>query len=128
MLRVPIQRALMRAGTTSRSSNAIRTTGTAAAPAKAPEKIEVFIDDKPVLVDPGTTILQVSMKRIIQQLRNHHPSTLPGCSSSRRRNPPVLLPRTSGRGRKLSHVSRRGGEDAEAGSCLCHARDERVAY
>ena len=25
----------------------------------APEKIEVFIDDQPVLVDPGTTVLQV---------------------------------------------------------------------
>lgn len=27
---------------------------------KAPEKIEVFVDDKPVLVDPGTTVLQVN--------------------------------------------------------------------
>jgi hypothetical protein len=26
---------------------------------KAPEKVEVFIDDKRVLVDPGTTVLQV---------------------------------------------------------------------
>jgi hypothetical protein len=26
---------------------------------KAPEKVEVFIDDKSVLVDPGTTVLQV---------------------------------------------------------------------
>lgn len=26
---------------------------------KAPEKIEVFIDDKSVLVSPGTTVLQV---------------------------------------------------------------------
>lgn len=25
----------------------------------APEKIEVFVDDQKVLVDPGTTILQV---------------------------------------------------------------------
>ena len=25
-----------------------------------PEKIEVFVDDQKVLVDPGTTILQVS--------------------------------------------------------------------
>ena len=29
------------------------------APAKAPEKIEVFIDDQPVMVLPGTTVLQV---------------------------------------------------------------------
>lgn len=28
--------------------------------AKKPEKIEVFIDDKPVLVDPGTTVLQAA--------------------------------------------------------------------
>ena len=27
-----------------------------------PEKIEVFIDDKPVWVEPGTTVLQVSTK------------------------------------------------------------------
>lgn len=25
----------------------------------APEKVEVFIDDKRILVDPGTTVLQV---------------------------------------------------------------------
>ncbi|KAF4517746.1 hypothetical protein B566_EDAN002951 [Ephemera danica] len=30
------------------------------APAAAPEKVEVFIDDKPVLVDPGTTVLQAA--------------------------------------------------------------------
>jgi hypothetical protein len=29
----------------------------------APEKIEVFVDDQKVLVDPGTTILQVSWNR-----------------------------------------------------------------
>jgi hypothetical protein len=28
---------------------------------KAPEKVEVFIDDKRVLVDPGTTVLQVGL-------------------------------------------------------------------
>lgn len=27
---------------------------------KKPEKIEVFIDDQPVLVDPGTTVLQAA--------------------------------------------------------------------
>lgn len=26
----------------------------------APEKVEVFIDGQPVLVDPGTTVLQVN--------------------------------------------------------------------
>lgn len=29
-------------------------------PVKAPEKIEVFVDDKSVMVEPGTTVLQVS--------------------------------------------------------------------
>lgn len=28
--------------------------------AKKPEKIEVFIDDKPVMVEPGTTVLQAA--------------------------------------------------------------------
>lgn len=30
--------------------------------AKAPEKIEVFVDDIPVMVEPGTTVLQVYIK------------------------------------------------------------------
>lgn len=34
--------------------------GSAGAPAKAPEKIEVFVDDQSVWVEPGTTVLQVS--------------------------------------------------------------------
>lgn len=32
---------------------------TATTPAKAPEKIEVFVDDQSVWVEPGTTVLQV---------------------------------------------------------------------
>lgn len=36
-----------------------RKNATAAAQPK-PEKIEVFVNDKKVLVDPGTTVLQVS--------------------------------------------------------------------
>lgn len=36
----------------------VRTSATT--PAKVPEKIEVFVDDKSVLVEPGTTVLQVS--------------------------------------------------------------------
>lgn len=31
-----------------------------AADTKKPEKIEVFVDDKPVFVDPGTTVLQAA--------------------------------------------------------------------
>lgn len=33
--------------------------GGARTQSSAPEKIEVFIDDKPVMVEPGTTVLQV---------------------------------------------------------------------
>lgn len=32
---------------------------TATTPAKAPEKIEVFVDEQSVWVEPGTTVLQV---------------------------------------------------------------------
>lgn len=56
MLRAPLTRAIL-----PRSSallNAARTS--TSTPAKAPEKIEVFIDDQPVLVPPGTTVLQVT--------------------------------------------------------------------
>ena len=34
----------------------------------APEKVEVFIDDKPVLVEPGTTVLQVIMEQVMLQI------------------------------------------------------------
>lgn len=35
---------------------------TATTPAKAPEKIEVFVDEQSVWVEPGTTVLQVKME------------------------------------------------------------------
>lgn len=31
----------------------------------APEKIEVFIDDQPVMVEPGTTVLQVGVGTVV---------------------------------------------------------------
>lgn len=37
-------------------------TNSSATPAKAPEKIEVFVDDQSVFVEPGTTVLQVKKK------------------------------------------------------------------
>lgn len=37
----------------------VRATATTPSPAKAPEKIEVFVNDQSVWVDPGTTVLQV---------------------------------------------------------------------
>uniref|UniRef100_A0AAF5CQ86 NADH-ubiquinone oxidoreductase 75 kDa subunit, mitochondrial n=1 Tax=Strongyloides stercoralis TaxID=6248 RepID=A0AAF5CQ86_STRER len=39
-------------------TNHTSTVSQSTTPAKAPEKIEVFINDKPVMVDPGMTILQ----------------------------------------------------------------------
>lgn len=39
----------------------VRANSSTAAVAKAPEKIEVFVDDQSVLVEPGTTVLQVRM-------------------------------------------------------------------
>lgn len=52
MLRVPVHRALPCVRVVFSS---VRGTAT-----KAPEKIEVFIDDKKVMVDPGTTVLQAA--------------------------------------------------------------------
>jgi hypothetical protein len=53
MLRFPLNRAL-----TSQSARVV-TVSNRGTVTKAPEKVEVFIDDKRVLVDPGTTVLQV---------------------------------------------------------------------
>lgn len=44
-------------GANNRLVLAVRTTATT--PAKAPEKIEVFVDDQSIFVEPGTTVLQV---------------------------------------------------------------------
>ena len=54
MMRLPVTRVIQKA---TRVSTALR--GNARGMATAPEKVEVFIDDKRVLVDPGTTVLQV---------------------------------------------------------------------
>lgn len=60
MLRVPLTRAICLAHSSSRTGVLVTSTRLQSnAPAKAPEKIEVFIDDQPVMVAPGTTVLQV---------------------------------------------------------------------
>ncbi len=52
MLRAPLSRAwLVSRQLVAPASSRMQST--------APEKIEVFVDDKSVLVDPGTTVLQV---------------------------------------------------------------------
>lgn len=57
----------------------VRASSSAATPAKAPEKIEVFVDDQSVLVEPGTTVLQVSFShfdtvqlRIFKKINDLH--------------------------------------------------------
>lgn len=63
MLRVPLTRAISLAHSSSRTGVLVTSTRLQSnAPAKAPEKIEVFIDDQPVMVAPGTTVLQVNKK------------------------------------------------------------------
>lgn len=57
MLRVPLARAVC----LTHSSRVLAARLQSNAPAKAPEKIEVFIDDQPVMVAPGTTVLQVNI-------------------------------------------------------------------
>lgn len=58
MLRQPLTRALTLSSPVRAAPLAARSYAAQAQP--PPEKIEVFIDDKPVQVLPGTTILQVS--------------------------------------------------------------------
>lgn len=55
MFRVCLSKAIN--GSNGRLVLGIRASSTT--PAKAPEKIEVFVDDQSVLVEPGTTVLQV---------------------------------------------------------------------
>lgn len=55
MIRLPLTRALPNA-----VKGVCSPTRTSATAALAPEKFEVFIDDKPVLVEPGTTVLQAA--------------------------------------------------------------------
>lgn len=57
MLRVCLAKSLN--GSNGRLVLAVRASSSAATPAKAPEKIEVFVDDQSVMVEPGTTVLQV---------------------------------------------------------------------
>lgn len=65
MLRVPLTRAVVCLAHSSRTGVLVTSTRLQSnAPAKAPEKIEVFIDDQPVMVVPGTTVLQVSQINI----------------------------------------------------------------
>lgn len=66
MLRAPLIKALALGAPGKGASMATPRNLSAAAPvpAKAPQKIEVFIDDKPVMVEPGTTVLQVNIDKV----------------------------------------------------------------
>lgn len=69
MLRLCLAKSLN--GATGRYLVAIRTSSSAATPAKAPEKIEVFVDDQSVFVEPGTTVLQVSFHEKMRRNCEH---------------------------------------------------------
>lgn len=65
MIRVPLMKSLVNLGSPKQqiASKAVRTSAALGQmPAKAPEEIEVFVDDIPVKVLPGTTVLQVNWK------------------------------------------------------------------
>lgn len=69
MIRAPLVKALGALGspTHQMASRAVRTSAMVAqTPAKAPEKIEVFVDDIPVQVVPGTTVLQVGFQSLVR--------------------------------------------------------------
>lgn len=74
MLRTPLTRTLS-LGAPSRVFAVVRTSASATTPAKLPEKIEVFVDDQSVFVDPGTTVLQVIFIKISAFLHNIHVRT-----------------------------------------------------
>lgn len=65
MFRYTLSKALS-TGTSGRYVLCVRTAAASAGtPAKAPEKIEVFVDDQSVMVEPGTTVLQVSHLQLL---------------------------------------------------------------
>lgn len=69
MLRFCLSKSLN--GCNGRMVFAVRASSSTATPAKAPEKIEVFVDDQSVFVEPGTTVLQVSCNPIQLQLQRN---------------------------------------------------------
>lgn len=76
MIRAPLVKALGTLGSPTHqiASKAVRTSAALAqTPAKAPEKIEVFVDDIPVKVAPGTTVLQVIVSIHFDKLVVHLP-------------------------------------------------------
>lgn len=60
MLRVGVSRLLQHGAPRGRAALSV---GATRAQSSAPEKIEVFIDDQPVMVPPGTTVLQACPSR-----------------------------------------------------------------
>lgn len=59
MLRQPLSRALSLPALSAPSRVTPLAVRRYAEPAPQPDKVEVFVDDKPVYVLPGTTVLQV---------------------------------------------------------------------
>jgi len=61
MLRLPFLRSIPKVTRVASLGARANSTG-------APEKVEVFIDGQPVLVDPGTTVLQVILDFVLHFL------------------------------------------------------------
>lgn len=70
MLRTPLTRALSLGSPTRAVSLVNVRAASSAPPANVPQKIEVFVDDKSVMVDPGTTVLQVKRNQFYFQMQN----------------------------------------------------------
>ena len=62
MLRLGVSRLLQHGAPRGRVGALGTVGGSSRTQSSAPDKIEVFIDDQPVMVAPGTTVLQVSTK------------------------------------------------------------------
>lgn len=83
-----------------------------AKPAAEQSLLEVFIDDKRVLVEPGTTVLQVNLVFVdaeseillCTRLHFHFYFYIIGCSFSWCGNTSILLPRTFGNCWQLQDV------------------------
>ena len=101
MLRLPFIRCLPQAS---------RSLGVRCNSTQAPEKLEVFVDDQRVLVDPGTTVLQVPRNGLgetdetFSQLVTVYCSDFTGCRYGRCGNSSILLPRATVRRRQLQDV------------------------
>ena len=97
--------------------------------------MEVFVDGSPVLVEPGTTVMQVLLPQRLTSSK-HQPTHLadplthprgelhiPGVREAGSPDPTLLLPRAPLGGRELPDVS--GGDREGAQGTVCSAANPR---